>query len=281
MTRLAALACAALVAAASTVVSAQTPAPAPRAAVLDLGDADVRATVEGALRASGLLTLDDGLVDAAARGAEYSGSTNLSLEEARRLARTIGASVLVLGVVSFVERSSDNGSRTGDAFVGLFVVDGVSGRLVLYRACRGDAPDVAGAKARALNEVRRAASAFDRSWRRADASRAEPPWDATALDLRDGGADSSVTPPRFFARPSPKFTDDADRAHAVATVDLVVQFNADGTYGPIEVTRWAGFGLDEAAIEAVRAAKFWPARRGDRTLPARALLRYNFRFRER
>jgi hypothetical protein len=90
-----------------------------------------------------------------------------------------------------------------------------------------------------------------------------------------------VTPPRFFKRPAPEFTEDADRAHVVATVDLAVTFEADGTYGPVEVLRWAGFGLDESAISAVRACKFYPARKDGNPVAARALLRFNFRFRER
>ena len=53
------------------------------------------------------------------------------------------------------------------------------------------------------------------------------------------------------------------------------------SFGPIEVVRWAGFGLDEAARAAVAAATFYPARLGEEPVSARALLRFNFRFRDR
>ena len=65
-----------------------------------------------------------------------------------------------------------------------------------------------------------------------------------------------------------------------ATVDLVVEFGADGTIGPVEVSRWAGFGLDEAAAESVRARPFLPATVAGKPVSCRALLRYNFRVRD-
>jgi outer membrane biosynthesis protein TonB len=45
----------------------------------------------------------------------------------------------------------------------------------------------------------------------------------------------------------------------------------------VEVVRWAGFGLDEAALSTVRQLHFAPARRDGTAVPMRVLLRYNFR----
>jgi TonB-like protein len=257
-----------------------------RVAVFDVGDATVRTAVASALRAHGYGVLDPQLVDTAARGARYSGSLNLGRDEARRLGQVVGATVLVLGTVSTVERESDNATHYWDSFVGLFLVDGVSGALLRYRGCRATAGDGAGALEKAMAAVRAEVASWGTllagAVARREQSGRDDGWDPAAVDLvSQSETAADVTPPRFFKRPAPSFTDDAERVHAVATVDLVVQFNADGTYGPVEVVRWAGFGLDEGAVEAVRAARFWPAKRDGHPVPARALLRYNFRYRER
>src|SRR5262249_8680384 len=152
-----------------------------------------------------------------------------------------------------------------------FLADGGSGRLLRYKAFQAMAPDRGAAVEDALGQLDRDVASWTEVWRSAVRAREQgtldPVWDPDAADFvvnPDGGPD--LVPPRFFKRPSPAFTPEADRAHAVATVDLVVQFNADGSYGPIDVVRWAGFGLDESATEAVRACRFWPARRADKAV---------------
>ena len=268
-------------------VGTGSPSQAQTAAVLDVGDAATRSALADAVGRAGFRIVDIARVDAACRGAGYSGSVNLTLDEAHRLALAVGADVLVLGVASIVERAGSAGRpRFVDAFLGAFLVDGASGRLLSYVGLRGEGPDGDAARARLVGRVGDGISAWATLAAEAEASRLDGtnalPWSPSAIDVGvDTGGDGSVSPPRFFQKPAPRFTDDADRAHAVATVDLLVQFNADGTYGPIEVRRWAGFGLDAEAIDAVRARKFWPARRGNEPVTTRALLRYNFRFRDR
>jgi len=281
-----ALAAVAVVVALGSAANARETDTGPRVAVLDLGEPSARRIVEQTLGALGARVLDDALVDAAVRGGGYEGSTNLERGEARRLAMACGAEAIVLGVVSVVDRAADGRPPTGDAFVALWLSDGTSGALLAYRSVAAAGDTRAVALARALGDV----EARIRDWSdlvaAAGARRlgktSDDPWDDDAVDFRampDGTAE--LVPPRFFRRPSPAFTEDADRMHAVATVDVVVQFNADGTYGPIEVVRWAGLGLDDAAVAAIRGATFWPARRHGKPVSAVALLRYNFRFRDR
>jgi TonB family protein len=50
-----------------------------------------------------------------------------------------------------------------------------------------------------------------------------------------------------------------------------------GEISRVEIVRWAGFGLDEAAVNTVRQLHFVPARRDGQAIPMRVLLRYNFR----
>jgi hypothetical protein len=257
----------------------------PRVAVLaPAGEPWAREAASRALATAGIGgVLDPGLVDAAARGAGHDGSLNLTLEDARRLALVTGADALVLSYASLVERESDNPQQRHDGFVGLFLVDGRTGRLVRYRGVAA----FGGSAAPTRGMLEAAVAQEVGGWGGAlagmgDPERVEPVRPAVALDLvASPDPPPGGIPPRFFRRPVPKFTDEAERAHVVATVDLVIHFNPDATYGPIEVVRWAGFGLDESAVEAVRGVSFYPARLGGRLVSARALLRFNFRFRER
>ncbi len=256
------------------------------AAVFELGDPAIRVDVATAVRGGGFAVLDSGLVDAAARGAGYTGSLNLSRDEARRLASTVGATTLVMGGASIRELESDNGKRAFDSVIAVLLIDGASGRLLRYRSFDGSGESRAASVASAFGsldaEIATWLPLVDDVERRRESRASDLMWDPAAVDMLgspEGGG--GLVPPRFFKRPAPKYTDEAERLHVVATVDVVVQFNADGSYGPIDVVRWAGFGLEEAAIEAVRACTFWPARKDGKPITARALLRYNFRFRDR
>jgi len=251
-----------------------------RVAVLAIpGESDVTNTVAAAIAAEPTFArLDLSLVGAAAAGAGYRGSLNLTLDDARRLGTVIGAEFLVLGTASIL----DLGDKGGDAFVGLFLVDGRSGELLRFKGISTKGSTLSESQERALEEVRAEISEWGTLCARAAADRGR----SGDLDERSERVDfvqresyEGVTPPRFFKKPAPAMTAEAERAQVTATVDVVVEFNADGTFGNVSVVRWAGFGLDEATVEAVRRSTFWPAMRGRKAVPARALLRYNFRVR--
>jgi len=83
-----------------------------------------------------------------------------------------------------------------------------------------------------------------------------------------------LTPPRVLtfveaARP-------AGVGDEGAAVELDLTIGADGTLVDAKVAVSAGPAWDEAALEAIRRFTFAPARRGDRTLPARIRYRYTF-----
>ena len=69
----------------------------------------------------------------------------------------------------------------------------------------------------------------------------------------------------------------AARAEAEATVDVQLDIDESGEVSRVEIVRWAGFGLDDAAVSTVRQLHFTPARRYGQAIPMRVLLRYNFR----
>ena len=90
-------------------------------------------------------------------------------------------------------------------------------------------------------------------------------------------SDNATRPPRPFRRPRPPYPESASRADAEATVDALVDIDARGEVGKIEVVRWAGYGLDQSVIDTVKQMHFFPAMRDGVAIPMRVLLRYNFR----
>ncbi|MGH6862143.1 MAG: energy transducer TonB, partial [Phyllobacterium sp.] len=61
-----------------------------------------------------------------------------------------------------------------------------------------------------------------------------------------------------------------------ATVDAEVTIDEKGNLTQLDIVRWAGYGLDEAVIEAIRKMNWRPGERDGKPLPMRVLLRYNF-----
>ncbi|HKG20530.1 MAG TPA: energy transducer TonB, partial [Blastocatellia bacterium] len=85
------------------------------------------------------------------------------------------------------------------------------------------------------------------------------------------------TPPRFANRIKPEYPSEANRANVGGTVEARAVFRANGEVGDIYITRWAGFGMEESAVRAIRGLKFAPATLDNRPVSVRALVRYNFR----
>lgn len=70
---------------------------------------------------------------------------------------------------------------------------------------------------------------------------------------------TSGTPPRVSSRVMPEYSDEARLARINSTVGIKAVVGEDGRLRGITVSRSAGFGLDEAAVEAAGAWRFVPA----------------------
>ncbi|MBD0373883.1 MAG: TonB family protein, partial [Pyrinomonadaceae bacterium] len=92
----------------------------------------------------------------------------------------------------------------------------------------------------------------------------------------DSPAAKGLRPPAPYRRLRPPYPETAARAEAEATVDVLVDIDASGEIGRVEVVRWAGFGLDEECVKMIKQMHFRPAMRDGVPVPMRALLRYNF-----
>ena len=88
-------------------------------------------------------------------------------------------------------------------------------------------------------------------------------------------------PPRPKKTIRPHYPDGARRRGEQGDVVLEIRVEEDGSVGDVKVVTPSGFGeLDDAAVRAVRAARFTPARSGDAAVASTARLTLTFRLKD-
>jgi TonB family protein len=274
--------------------AAQADAQRLRVAVLDFGGTQTGKQAADKLSLalsanSSLLLIDREESRAAARGAGYTGSLNMTLEEARNLGGATGSDFYITGDAQTLRRSSSARPIYYEAYASVFIVSSRTGKLVRWdhlsfemaspdeaeKALLKKLNERAGAYADAIKE----AQAIERSERAEKLERigVAVPVIEDAPDDETAAAREGLRLPQPYRRLRPVYPETAARAEAEATVDLQLEIDAEGEVSRVEVVRWAGFGLDEASVSTVRQLHFRPARRDGVAIPMRVLLRYNFR----
>jgi TonB family protein len=283
-----------IICALASSVAAQTNARSLRVAVLDFGQTQTgqRAAEKLATALSSnnvLLIVDREESRAAARGAGYAGSLNMTLEEARALGGAIGCDFFIAGDAQTLRRSPSTGPFH-EAYASIFIVSARTGRLILWDrpSFESSLPDEAlktllkelDQRAARYAATIQAAQEAERNERAQASARA---LNAVATVIEDAPDDEAAAArvglrlPQPYRRLRPAYPETAARAEAEATVDVQLEIDSDGEVARVEVVRWAGFGLDEAALSTVRQLHFRPAMRDGAGVPVRVLLRYNFR----
>ena len=259
--------------------------------VLDFGQTEFAKTVAEKVRSrlratSEFLVADGDLSRSAAMGVGYTGSLNLTVQEARDLGAALATEFYLLGDAQILRRSSSTRSVYYESYCSLFLVNSRTGSLLVW-----ERPVFEGIKPtevlqplfyhveheltpRLVVALRRAAE-DDQMRRTAIVSYAGPVIEAAPEDEKTAEA-QGLRLPRPFKRLRPEYPATAARAEAEGTVDVLVDVGADGEVGGVYIVRWAGFGLDEAAVATVKQMHFFPAMRNGTAIPMRVLLRYNF-----
>lgn len=232
--------------------------------------------------------LDSDMAKAAAAGAGFHGSLNLTTQEARDIGAAIGCDFYVIGDAQTLRRTPSTGAAYFDSFASIFIVSARSGRLVFWQRPLERRETAAEAERTLLqvlaatetrNRYRSAikrAFADERSERESAVGKPESVIDVMSED--DTSRDQTdVRPPRPFRRFKPPYPESAAVAEVEAVVDVLVDIDVRGEISNLEIARWAGYGLDQAVIDTVRQMHFFPAMRGRVAVPMRVLLRYNFR----
>lgn len=275
-----------------SITAVQTAERRIKIAVLDFGDSNpgklAPQKLAANLRASGEFDfLDRDQARAAARGAEYSASLNMSLQEARALGAAIGCDYYFIGDAQALRRSPSNAPTYFEAYASIFLVSARTGRLLLWQRPSFNATTSDAANKLLLAELsssefaRTNLEAIRRAQENERMARETPVDDGTPIleapDDQTIAEKKGLRLPRPYRRLQPVYPDSAARAEAEATVDVLLDLDVRGEVQNAAVTRWAGFGLDEATLETVRQLHFFPALHKGTPIPIRVLLRYNFR----
>ena len=265
-------------------------------AVLDFGktatgrlvaDQLAHTLVAGDRNLPGFQVVDRDQARAAALGAGYQGSLNMSLQEARDLASAIGCDFFLAGDAQTLRRSPSEGPVYFESYAAIYLVSGRTGKLISWerasarRASLGEAekalllelaaPDVLSR----YQKMIRSAQEKEGAERASAVETTAPIIELTSDDETDGNRD--VRAPRPFRRLKPQYPETAARAEVEAVVDVLVDIDARGEVGRVEIARWAGYGLDQSVLDTVKQLHFFPAMREEVPMPMRVLLRYNFR----
>lgn len=270
-------------------VLADTQARPIKLAVLDLGMTGTGRRAADKLSRSliseaGLSLMDRDESGAAARGIGYAGSLNLTTEEARDLGAAIGCDFYLTGDAQTLRRTSSAQPVYYESYASLFLVSARTGRLILWERPSFEATTPDAAEKMLLAELTSRATNYAKAIRAAEETERNErvlAFTRNAPVIEEAPEETSVQAkglrlPQPYRRLRPAYPETAARAEAEATVDVLVDIDAEGEVSRVEVARWAGFGLDDAAINTVRQMHFRPAMRDGVPLPMRVLLRYNF-----
>jgi protein TonB len=278
----------------STCIAAQTSAQRISVALLDLGETQTAKRVVDKLSLAlssnnSLLITDREESRAAARGAGYAGSLNMTLQEARDLGGAIGTDFYITGDAQTLRRSPSTGAVYYEAYASIFIVSSRTGSLVMWDRPSSEASSPDEAEISLLKELKehgaRYADAIVKARETELSERAKVLESvAAAVPLIEDAPDDETVAvregirlPLPFNRLRPAYPETAARAEAEATVDVQLEIDTRGEVSRVEIVRWAGFGLDEATTSTVRRLHFRPALRDGVAIPMRVLLRYNFR----
>ena len=247
------------------------------------------ALVDALRRDQRVSVIDDSLVRPAVSGIGYDGSINMSKDEARKLGAAIGCDFFIVGKTEALSRSDHENESHEEAYAAIMIVDGRSGALQVFDFVSSKAATRENAISAVLKNLNERTQSYIDQMVQAGASASAARLEASSNSepknrepIEDIPADGSrrsagFTPPEFLNRVRPDYPPQADLADITATVEAMAVFRSNGQVGNIEITRWAGFGLEESSERAIRQLKFKPATRDGRPINVRALIQYNFR----
>ena len=204
---------------------------------------------------------------------------NLTLAEAKNLGNAIGCDFSVILKSENLRRNSFAKSVYYEAYAAVFLVSSRTGKLVFWnlRNFEEKTAEEADQKleqsiGKLADEIKKQAADF---YLLESGEVSLPKIEELPVDNSPEARD--FTPPLPYKRLRPQYTKIADLYGIAATVEATVDIDENGQVTRIDITRWAGFELDEAVAKVITKMTWRPASRNGKTLPLRVLLRYNFR----
>lgn len=203
---------------------------------------------------------------------------NMTAEEAKIVGAAIGCDFLLLVKSENLRRSSFEKKEYFESYAAVYAVSTRTGRLVFWKlkTFNGYSPKDAetllfDSTAELAKEISERLPTISKDELNEKSAKPEEIPDENSPDAKN------FRTPLPYKRISPPYTALANLYSIAATVDIEVDFDETGKILRTQIVRWAGFGLDESVAETVRKMNWRPAARSGKPLPARVLLRYNFK----
>ena len=223
-------------------------------------------------------TLDMEMAAAAIKSAKPETPFNMTATDVRAAAAVIGCDTLVLLRSETLRRSSLENPEYYEAYLAVFVADGRSGQLMIWDLANFENDTAAAAEKRmgestaavARSVAERIANAANAKTNAAIPAR--PKMEEITADTVTG----DLKPPIPYKRIKPEYPRAAYLYGVRATIEVEADIDETGQILRTAIVRWAGYGLDDAVVKAVRSMNWRPAYRAGKPLPMRVLLRYNF-----
>lgn len=225
--------------------------------------------------------IDDDFVRTSMAGSAIDLTLNMTRDQSVGAGQLFGCEYFLLDRYFAITRRGLEGATSGESLLVLFLVDGRSGELVRFEAVHDKALTESEAaehvRSRVSEAVKKLLDAAVRFEQERD--RPGPAASAEIFHLPDEGSSlsSRLLPPKILEKKPPVYPALAQDAEITATVRLEAQFLLNGTIGEVRVERWAGYGLDEAAMTAARSIEFQPATLDGKPVSVVAPLEYHFR----
>ena len=224
--------------------------------------------------------LDDSPIENVLANSPVENIFNLSSEEARNFGNAAGCNFFVLIKSATLRRATlAKPFFYIESYTAAYLVSTRTGHLILWKLESFKAPTAAAAEAELSASIKNLASEIAAKIKSESADEAddEPPPKIEELPEENSVAAQNFRSPLPYRRLKPAYTALANLYDVTATVDAAVDLNAKGDVTKVEITRWAGYGLDESVAETIRKMQWRAATRDGKSLPIRVLLRYNFK----
>lgn len=223
--------------------------------------------------------LDNGLGKSVLETLKYENPFNMTTEEAQNFGNAVGGDFIVLLKAENLRRTSFSNPEYYESYAAIYLVSSRTGKLAFWtlKSFQAGNPAAADEKLFAAladlgNEIEANAAKAGQSERaNQNVSQIEE------LPAENSPEAKNFRPPLPYRRLRPVYTPLAGFYNVTATVDVLVDLNEAGNVIQIEITRWAGYGLDESVEKTIREMQWRAASRDGKLLPIRVLLRYNFK----
>jgi TonB family protein len=217
---------------------------------------------------------DTELVAAVVNSAANKNLFNLSLAEAKNIGVGIGCSHYLVLRSENIRRSSFKKNVYYEAFVIAFLINARTGELTGWKHLGAEAETPAEADKALFSMFNTYIPDIPLAMQKSTAE--DQKIDPSIYEINES-SETGLRTPLPFRRFSPTSTELAQHLRIEAVVDIEVAIDEKGYITQTKIMRWAGFGLDEVVTETVRKMNFRPAILNKKAIPARFLLRYNFR----